>query len=122
MTTVHANTPEDAFYRLATMVSWGGNEMPAHTINAQIVGAIDIIIQVSRVHTKDGLQRVIKSIAEVHKDRAELVADDIFSFRTTVDDNDGLVTDGEFVCVKSEPACLSRLKLAGRVPEVEAFK
>ena len=121
MTTIHANSPDDAFYRLATMVSWGGNELPSHTVRAQIVGALDIIVQPGRVQTKNGLRRVIKSIAEVRKDRDVMVADEIFAFRTEVDPEDGLVIGGEHVCVNPNPAVLTRLKLAGRVPDVAVF-
>jgi len=56
-------------------------------------------VQPGRVQTKNGLRRVIKSIAEVRKDRDVMIADEIFSFRTQVDPEDGLVIGGEHVCV-----------------------
>ncbi|MFN8440458.1 MAG: CpaF family protein [Caldilineaceae bacterium] len=64
MTTIHANTAQDAFYRLETMAAWAGNELAAHTVRNQIVGALDLIVQVNRL--PDGRRRVVQ-IAEVLK-------------------------------------------------------
>ena len=78
MTTVHANTPHDAFSRLETMVAYDGTSLPSHTVRAQIQGALDLIVQVSRL--PDGRRRVMK-IAEVNKqDRDHLSVSDIFAY------------------------------------------
>ena len=66
MTTVHANSPEDAFSRLETMVAWAGSALPAGTVQAQIAGALDVIVQVNRL--PNGRRR-ISQIAAVGKER-----------------------------------------------------
>ena len=62
LSTVHANTPEDAFSRLETMVMMGGTELPARAILKQITSAIDVVVQVTRVR---GGSRKITSVGEV---------------------------------------------------------
>jgi pilus assembly protein CpaF len=62
MSTIHANSPYDAFGRLETMVLMAGADLPARAIQKQIASAIDIVIQVERVR---GGARKIVSIAEV---------------------------------------------------------
>ncbi len=60
MTTIHANTPIDALRRLEVLVR--GSGLPADAIRQQIVSAIDLIVQLTRL--PDG-RRVITEVAEV---------------------------------------------------------
>jgi pilus assembly protein CpaF len=62
MSTVHSNSPYDAFGRLETMVLMAGADLPARAIQKQIASAIDLVVQVERVR---GGARKIVSIAEV---------------------------------------------------------
>jgi pilus assembly protein CpaF len=62
ITTVHANSPRDAFARLETMVLMAGLDLPSRAIREQIVSAIHLIIHVRRY--EDGVRRV-ESIAEI---------------------------------------------------------
>jgi pilus assembly protein CpaF len=62
MSTLHANTPLDALNRLETMALMSGVEIPLMALRSQIVSAIDVIIQVSRL--SDG-RRLVTEISEV---------------------------------------------------------
>ncbi|HEX6488735.1 MAG TPA: CpaF family protein [Candidatus Dormibacteraeota bacterium] len=62
LSSVHANSPEDAFSRLETMVLMGGTELPARAILKQIASAIDVVVQMQRVR---GGTRKITSVGEV---------------------------------------------------------
>jgi septum site-determining protein MinD len=62
MTTVHANTPREAIARLETLCLMAGMELPAKAIREQIAGAVDLIVQISRL--SDG-SRKLMSITEV---------------------------------------------------------
>jgi len=62
MTTVHANSPRDAFARLETMVLMAGLELPSRAIREQIVSALHLIVHVRRY--EDGVRRV-ESVAEI---------------------------------------------------------
>src|ERR1035437_7069266 len=62
MSTVHANTPRDAFSRLETMVMMADLEIPTRVILQQLASAIKMVVQVSRL--QDGSRKIV-SIAEV---------------------------------------------------------
>ena len=49
MSTVHANTPRDAFSRLETMVMMADLEIPTRVILQQLASAIKLVVQVSRL-------------------------------------------------------------------------
>jgi pilus assembly protein CpaF len=80
LTTVHANSPQEAFSRLETMVMW------AHEAEALSLGAIrrqlctlDIVVQQQRM--PDGTRKVV-AISEVAglDEREQVLVDDIFRF------------------------------------------
>ncbi|HKX28666.1 MAG TPA: ATPase, T2SS/T4P/T4SS family [Blastocatellia bacterium] len=62
MSTLHANSPLDALNRLETMALMSGVEIPLLALRSQIVSAIDVVIQVSRMN--DG-RRLVTEISEV---------------------------------------------------------
>ena len=62
LTTIHANSPRDAFARLETMVMMAGMDLPSRAIREQPVSAISIVVHVRRF--EDGTRR-IERIAEV---------------------------------------------------------
>ncbi len=62
LATIHANTPRHALARLEALVSMGMANMPAPVIRDTIAGALDLVVQVSRL--QDGRRRVM-SITEV---------------------------------------------------------
>lgn len=48
MSTLHANSPAEALWRLETLALMGASNLPAQAIRAQIRSAIDVVIQVER--------------------------------------------------------------------------
>ncbi len=46
LTTIHANTPRDALYRLDTMVAMANLNMPDKAIRQQVASAINLVVQV----------------------------------------------------------------------------
>ncbi len=62
MSTVHANTPRDAFSRLETMVMMADLEIPTRVILQQLASAIKLVVQVSRL--QDGTRKIM-AISEV---------------------------------------------------------
>ena len=78
MTTLHANSAEDAFVRLESMVLMAGFELPLRAIQGMIQGAVDLILQQDRL--RDG-SRVVTSISWVNKARSDrLSLHPIFTF------------------------------------------
>lgn len=49
MSTLHANSPAEALWRLETLALMGARNLPAETIRAQIRSAINVVIQVERI-------------------------------------------------------------------------
>lgn len=79
MTTVHSNSPREAVARLETLCMMAGMDLPAKAIREQVAGAVDLIIQISRL--SDGSRR-INSITEVVGMQGESVTlQEIFRFK-----------------------------------------
>lgn len=118
LTTVHANTPRDALSRLENMVSMAGLEMPAKAIRAQIVSAIHIIIQLSRL--EDGSRRIL-SIQEVDGMEGEVITlSEIFKYQRRGVDEKGIV-QGQFCSTGIIPKCMTNLKQKGANADLAIF-
>jgi pilus assembly protein CpaF len=110
MSTVHANTPRDAFSRLETMVMMADLEIPTRVILQQLASAIKIVVQVSRL--QDGTRKIV-SIAEVvaaHDDHVEL--QEVFTFERMGVDTTGRV-QGHFRGTGVRPKIPERLRVSG---------
>jgi pilus assembly protein CpaF len=110
MSTVHANTPRDAFSRLETMVMMADVEIPSRVILQQLASAIKLVVQVARL--QDGSRKML-SIAEVvaaHDDRVEL--QEIFTFERTGVTDQGKV-QGRFRSTGVRPKIMERLRVSG---------
>ncbi|MFD1204974.1 CpaF family protein [Sporosarcina contaminans] len=110
LTTVHANSPEDAMRRVESMVIMAGMDLPSSVIREYVIGALDIIIQATRL--TDGTRKII-SISEVQKfdDGSHRVVE-IFKFKRTGMLEDGTVT-GHFTATGEIPMCLDRIRTFG---------
>jgi len=110
LATGHSNSPRDMLSRLETMVLMSGMELPVKAIRDQIAGAIDVIIQQTRL--KDG-SRKITNITEVQGMEGDtIVLQDIFVFKQFGVDGKGKV-QGKLVPTGIRPAFYERLESAG---------
>jgi pilus assembly protein CpaF len=110
MTTVHANSPRDAFSRMETMVMMASRNVPDKVIRQQLASAINIVVQCARLN--DGTRRVT-AIGEVVGVENDLVhMQDIYEFERTGISPRGKVL-GRFRALGVKPACLDRLKSFG---------
>jgi pilus assembly protein CpaF len=110
LTTIHANSPADAFSRLETMVMWAGVELPSEAIREQMASALHIVIQQSRL--VDGSRRIL-TISEIQGfTDGHIALEDIFVFDQRGIGADGKVL-GEFKPTGFTPRCLSQLKNFG---------
>ena len=79
MTTVHANNPKEAIGRLETLCLMAGMDLPARAIREQIAGAVNLIVQISRL--SDGTRKII-SITEVQGMQGDVVTlQEVFAFK-----------------------------------------
>jgi pilus assembly protein CpaF len=110
MTTTHANSAQDAFSRLETMVMMATQHIPDKVIRQMLASAIHIVIQTARLN--DGTRKVV-SISEVIGVDGDLVSmQDIFEFERLGVNRRGQVL-GRFRATGVRPLCLERLKAYG---------
>jgi pilus assembly protein CpaF len=110
MSTVHANSPKDAFSRLETMVMMADLEIPARVISQQLASAIKLVVQVSRL--QDGTRKIlsISEVLGVHDEKVEL--QEIFTFERVGVTDAGKV-QGRFRATGVAPRILERLRVSG---------
>jgi pilus assembly protein CpaF len=110
MSTVHANSPKDAFSRLETMVMMADLEIPARVISQQLASAIKMVVQVSRL--QDGTRKIlsISEVLGVHDEKVEL--QEIFTFERVGVTGAGKV-QGTFRATGMAPKILERFRISG---------
>ena len=110
LTTIHANSPRDALYRLDTMVAMTNLNIPERAVRQQVASAINLIVQVSRM--ADGTRKV-QAISEITGMEQETITmQDIFVFDRTGLSPEGKVT-GRFRATGIRPKCSDRLATMG---------
>jgi len=108
--TMHANTPRDALTRIENMVQMGLANLPVMAIRRQIVGALDVIVQIERM--RDG-QRRVTAVTEVCGLEGETVTmNDVFTFEYTGENASGGLI-GRYATPKLRPAFADRLHYFG---------
>lgn len=119
LATGHSNSPRDMLSRLETMVLMSGMELPVRAIREQIAGALDLIIQQSRL--KDG-SRKITHITEVLGMEGEMIVlQDLFVFQQSGIGPDGKI-EGRFTSTGIRPHCADNLERYGIEMPAEWFR
>ncbi len=78
LTTLHANSPQDALVRLESMVLMAGFDMPLAAIRRMIAGAIQVVVQLDRL---SDWRRVMTHIGALRRRGADdLALSSIFTF------------------------------------------
>ena len=113
MSTLHANTAEDALVKLANYVRYAF-DLPVAVINAQIASAIDLVVHVHRF--PDGRRRVVAVVEVLEASGEHIVTAPIFEFRPDLDGG------GRHVWTGHRPRVLEELRRRGllrKAPELE---
>jgi len=114
LTTIHANSPRDALYRLDTMVAMANLNIPERAIRQQISSAIEIVVQITRL--SDGTRKITAVTEITGMERDTITMQDIFVFDKTGVSPDGKVC-GRFRATGVRPRCADRVTAAGfRLP------
>jgi pilus assembly protein CpaF len=93
MTTIHANSPRDALFRLETLMMSSGLEIPLPAIRRQISSALQMIIQIRRF--RSGARKLV-SIQEVTgTEQDTILLQEVFSFEAR-DPGDSQSDQGSF--------------------------
>ena len=119
LTTIHANSPRDALYRLDTMVAMANLNLPDKAIRQQVASAVNLIIQISRM--ADGTRKIM-AISEITGMEQDVITmQDIFVFNKTGIDEGGRVI-GSFRATGVRPKCAELLKTAGHTLPMDMFE
>ncbi|MFA0140691.1 CpaF family protein [Vibrio kanaloae] len=94
MSTLHANTPRDAIARVEAMIMMATSSLPLEAIRRTIVSAVDLVIQISRLH--DGSRKVMSITEVVGIEGSNVVLEEIFKFQPMIQSESGKVS-GRYV-------------------------
>ncbi|NHN89700.1 CpaF family protein [Acetobacter conturbans] len=101
MSTIHANSTRDAITRIENMVQMGNFGLPTSSIRNQIVGAVDLIVQVER--QRDGVRRIVQ-ITDVSGVEGDVVTlNDIMNFQIDGENFNGIIS-GHYKISRSRPS------------------
>src|SRR4029077_18265703 len=81
LTTIHANSPRDALYRLDTMVAMANLNIPERAIRQHTASAINLLIQITRL--SDGTRKVTAVTEITGMEQDVITTQDIFVFART---------------------------------------
>jgi len=115
LSTIHANSPEDALSRLETMAIMAGMDLPPKAIVRQIAAAVDIVVQAERV--RGGMRRIVRIAETMGLHEGEIEMRDLFAFHQT-----GVSADGDAIgthTATGQPSrFLERFRVSGEdIPE-----
>jgi len=108
--TIHANRPREALTRLENMVAMAGVKLPNEAVRSQIAGAVNLIVQISRM--RDGKRRVTHITEVVGMEGDVVTTQDLFTFSFEGEDADGNL-QGQFVSSGLRPHFTSRAQYFG---------
>jgi pilus assembly protein CpaF len=118
LATIHSNTPRDALSRLENMVSMAAVNLTPRAIRQQIVSAVTVVLQVSRL--TDGTRKLV-SMQEITGMEGDVISmQEIFLFEQRGVDPQGRVL-GHFSATGVRPRFADRLKLFGVPVPDDAF-
>lgn len=95
MSTLHANTPRDALARVESMVMMATSSLPLEAIRRTIVSAVDLVIQISRLH--DGSRKVMSITEVVGLEGSSVVLEEIFRFQPNLRQSEDGKVNGSFI-------------------------
>jgi pilus assembly protein CpaF len=118
LTTIHANSPRDALYRLNTMVAMANLNLPDKAVRQQVASAIHLCVQISRL--SDGTRKVV-AISEITGMEGDVISmQDLFVFERTGLTPEGKVT-GRFRATGIRPKCIEKMASLGITLPLDLF-
>src|SRR5439155_4686910 len=110
MSTIHANSPRDALYRVENMVMMANLNLPLRAIRMHVASALNLVVHVERM--SDGIRRV-QNIAEIAGMEGDIItARELFTFQYRGERNDSTI-EGEFLSTRMRPDFLARAARCG---------
>jgi len=110
MCTLHANNPREALTRMENMIGMADLKLPQKAVREQIAGAVDLVVQVSRM--RDGGRRCAAITEIVGMEGDIITTQDLFVYEFTGEDADGLLT-GRFKSTGVRPYFMEKASYFG---------
>lgn len=110
MTTVHANNPREAVARLETLCMMAGMELPAKALREQISGAVNLIIQISRLN--DGSRKIMHITEVLGMQGDTITLQEIFRFKEEGFDKNRKII-GQFQSMGLIPSFIEKFEQKG---------
>jgi pilus assembly protein CpaF len=105
MSTVHANSPRDALYRLENMVMMANLNLPLKAVRTHVASALNLVVHIERM--RDGVRRV-QSVVEIAGMEGDIItARELFTFRYRGEQDDGRI-EGTFESTHMRPDFAAR--------------
>jgi pilus assembly protein CpaF len=105
MSTIHANSPRDALFRLENMVLMANMQLPLRALRAQIASAINLVVQIERM--RDGIRRIDRVVEISGMEGEVITARDLFTFQYRGETRDGMI-EGSFEPSQLRPDLAAR--------------
>jgi pilus assembly protein CpaF len=104
MSTIHANSPRDALYRVENMVMMANLNLPLKAIRMLVVSALNLVVHLERM--RDGIRRV-QSVVEIAGMEGDIItARELFGFQYR-GERDGRI-EGTFGSTRMRPDFIAR--------------
>ncbi|MBL4601764.1 MAG: CpaF family protein [Emcibacteraceae bacterium] len=110
MCTLHANNPREALTRMENMIGMADLKLPQKAVREQIAGAVDLIVQVSRM--RDGGRRCASITEVVGMEGDVITTQELFLYEFTGEDAEGNLL-GEFKSTGLRPYFIDKAKYYG---------
>ncbi len=110
LTTVHANGPRDALYRLDTMVAMTNLNIPERAVKQQISSALNLVVQLTRM--ADGTRKVTAITEITGMEMDAVTMQDVFVFEKLGVGETGKVK-GSFRSTGIRPKCAQAIAASG---------
>lgn len=110
MCTLHANNPREALTRMENMIGMADLKLPQKAVREQIAGAVDLIVQVSRM--RDGGRRCASVTEVVGMEGDVITTQELFLYEFTGEDADGNLL-GQFRPTGLRPNFVEKAKYYG---------
>ncbi len=110
MCTLHANNPREALTRMENMIGMADLKLPQKAVREQIAGAVDLIVQVSRM--RDGGRRCASVTEVVGMEGDVITTQELFLYEFTGEDAEGNLV-GQFRSTGMRPHFIDKAKYYG---------
>ncbi|MFQ5619948.1 MAG: CpaF family protein [Rhodospirillales bacterium] len=105
--TIHANSPRDALVRFENMICMNPKYTPGKVTRQQIMSALDVVVQMSRLN--DGVRRVTCITEIVGMEEDIILTQNLYEFKIVNETADGLV-EGNFKAAEYPPHFSQKIK------------